>query len=558
MGESAHWYRDAIIYAVDVEKFADGDGDGIGDFKGLTARLEYLARLGVTCLWLLPFYPSPRRDNGYDVTDYYGIDPRFGTLQEFDEFIHRAGELGIRVVIDIVMDHTSDEHPWFQASRRDRGCRFRKYYTWTDTPPSSAGLGHGSAFPGEEQSLWKYDRLAGSYYYHPFYRFQPQLNMGHPEVVEELMRILDYWMSFGVSGFRLDAVPLMLGLDGPAINRPGDPHRILRDARALVSQRHPDTVLLGEVDLDAGQLIGYFGSGDELNNLLNFQLNNYLFLALATERAAPVLRGLQILPMPPEGCQWINFLRNHDELNIQWLPEFDKAYVWDSFAPDPDSRIYGRGIRRRLAPMIDDPEKLQMALSLLFSLPGTPMVMYGDEIGMGDDLRIPGRDAVRTPMQWTSGKNAGFSSAPADKLVRPVIDSGKFSYKQVNVERQLADEGSLLNTFRRLAAARQRCPEIGRGAWNRLETQSTRLLAHQCKWRNGTVVLLHNLSSEPVTHLLNLEDHRGEHVRTVLCAREYMKDIDARAKHYHIELGGYGYAWYRLIDEPAEERMHVY
>lgn len=555
MAESEHWYRDAIIYAVDVEKFADGNGDGIGDFEGLSGRLDYLHDLGVTCLWLLPFYPSPRRDNGYDVTDYYGVDPRFGTLDQFDDFVHRAGERGIRIVIDIVMDHTSDEHPWFQASRRDPGSRFRKYYTWSHMPPSGE-IGHGSAFPGEESSLWKYDEVAGAYYYHPFYRFQPQLYMGNAEVRQELMRVLDFWMSFGVAGFRLDAVPLMLGLDGPQIRPPRDPHGILKEARALLDARHPGTALLGEVDLDAGQLIGYFGAGDELNNLLNFQLNNYLFLAFATERAAPVWRGLQLLPMPPEGCQWINFLRNHDELNIQWLPELDRAYVWDVFADDPDSRIYGRGIRRRLAPMIDNPEKLEMAMSLLFALPGTPMIMYGDEIGMGDDLNIPGRDAVRTPMQWTAGKNAGFSSAPADKLVRPVISSGAFSYKNVNVERQLADETSLLSAFRRLATARGRCPEIGRGAWHRLEVQSNKVLAYQCKWRDGTVLLLHNLSSEPASQMIDLTDRRGEHVTNIISNRERLCCVEE--KQYHVELEGYGYAWYRIIDEPAEERAHVY
>lgn len=556
MAEKENWYRDAIIYAVDVEKYADSNGDGIGDFPGLMSRLDYLHDLGVTCLWLLPFYPSPRKDNGYDVTDYYGVDPRFGTLDDFDEFVHRAGERGIRIVIDIVMDHTSDQHPWFQASRRDKGSRFRKYYTWAHMPPSGS-MGHGSAFPGEESSLWKYDELAGAYYYHPFYRFQPQLCMNNPEVQEELMRVLDFWMSFGVQGFRLDAVPLMLGLDGPQISPPRDPHAILRNARALVSQRHPGTALLGEVDLDAGQLIGYFGEGDELNNLLNFQLNNFLFLAFATERAAPVLRGLRLLPMPPEGCQWVNFLRNHDELNIQWLPELDKAYVWDTFAPDPDSRIYGRGIRRRLAPMIDNPEKLEMAMSLLFALPGTPMVMYGDEIGMGDDLNIPGRDAVRTPMQWSGAKNAGFSTAPADRLCKPVISTGDFSYKQVNVERQLAEPESLLNTFRRLAQARKMCPEIGRGGWDRLETNSTRVLAFQCNWRDGTVVLVHNMGPETETFLIDLQDRRGTHVQCLIGNRHYMKDPDFSAKQYQLELGAYGWAWYRVIDEPSEERMHV-
>jgi maltose alpha-D-glucosyltransferase / alpha-amylase len=555
VSEADHWYRDAIIYAIDVEKFADSNGDGRGDFVGLTQRLDYLHDLGVTCIWLLPFYPSPRKDNGYDVTDYYGVDPRFGTLEDFDKFVRLAGERGIRVVIDIVMDHTSDEHPWFQAARRDPGSRFRKYYTWTHMPPAGR-MGHGSAFPGEESSLWKYDEMAGAYYYHPFYRFQPQLYMGNPEVRQELMRVLDFWMSFGVAGFRLDAVPLMLGLDGPQIDPPRDPHRILKDARELVQKRQPGTALLGEVDLDAGQLIGYFGDGDELNNLLNFQLNNYLFLALATERAAPVIRGLRLLPMPPEGCQWVNFLRNHDELNIQWLPEMDRAYVWEVFAPDPEARIYNRGIRRRLAPMINNPQKLEMAMSMLFSLPGTPMIMYGDEIGMGDDLSIPGRDAVRTPMQWSAGDNAGFSGAAPEDLVRPVIADGPFSYESVNVESQTGNPESLLEVFKRLTTARASCPEIGRGGWHKLETQHSSVLAYQVTWRDGVVVLIHNLGSEPVTQTIDLHDRRGERVRTIISNRQHLCCVEE--KMYTIELEGYGYAWYRVIAEPAEERIHVY
>lgn len=538
------WYRDAIIYAVDVEKFADSDGDGIGDFGGLLEHIDYLDQLGITCIWLLPFYVSPRRDNGYDVADHYRIDPRLGSMSDFHLFLRAAGERGIRVMIDIVMDHTSDEHPWFEAARRDRRSRFRDYYTWVDIPPKG-GLGHGSAFPGEEYSLWKYDEIAGQYYYHPFYRFQPQLNMAVSEVRGELMRILDYWLAFGVNGFRLDAVPLMLGLDGPAVNRPKDPHGILQEARALVDGHDGPVALMGEVDLEAGRLLGYFGEGDELNALLNFMLNNYLFLAFASEKAAPVLRGLRLLPLPPEHCQWVNFLRNLDELNIQWLPESDRRFVWDTYAPDPDMRIYDRGIRRRLAPMLDNAEKLEMAFSLLMALPGTPMFVYGDEIGMGERLDLKGRDAARTPMQWTSGRNAGFSETKGE-LVRPIVEEGDFGYKRVNVERQLAEQDSLLNCVKRLIKVRRECPEIGRGNWHTLPMESDSVLGYQCTWRNGLVVLLHNLGGQHQVETIDIQDRRGESLRPLLCKGATHEETDR--KRYQVALEPYGYAWYRATE----------
>lgn len=537
------WYSDAIIYTIDVEKFADGNGDGIGDFVGLTNHLDYIEGLGVTCVCLMPFYASPRRDNGYDVSDHYRVDPRLGTLDEFIWFVRLAGERGISVIVDIVMDHTSDAHPWFQASRRDPDGRFRDYYTWAQQPPP-AKPGQGTMFPGEETSIWKYDEVAGAYYYHPFYRFQPQLRMSNPEVREELLRLLDFWMSFGVAGFRLDALPLMLGLDGPAVSPPRDPHRILQQVRETVGLHHPDTVLLGEVDQSAGHLSAYFGNGDEINAMLNFQLNNYLFLAFAAEKSAPVLRGLRQLPDPPPRCQWVNFLRNHDELNIQWLLPADLNFVWDTFAPDPEMRIYGRGIRRRVAPMLGDRDKLEMAFSLLMALPGTPMFVYGDEIGMGENLALPGRDATRTPMQWSARRNAGFSEASPSKLVRPVVSDGEFDYRKVNVESQLGDEDSFLSVVRRLIEARRKCVEIGRGGWHSLPTQSDAVLAHQILWRDSMVVFVHNLGKQPQREVIDLRDHPVEHLELVTG-----KGVDFRQlgdREYRVDIERYGYGWFRV------------
>jgi maltose alpha-D-glucosyltransferase / alpha-amylase len=537
------WYADAVVYAIDVEKFADGNGDGIGDFAGLTSRLDYLQTLGVTCLWLLPFYASPRRDNGYDVSDHYRVDPRLGTLDEFIWFVRLAGERGISVVIDIVMDHTSDSHPWFQASRRDPKSRFRDYYTWSEQPPPLEP-GKAGMFPGEEPTIWMYDEVAGAYYYHPFYRFQPQLCMNNPEVREELMRLLDFWMSFGVAGFRFDALPTMLGLDGPGVGKPRDPHAILQNARSLVSARRADTMLLGEVDLAAGHLSAYFGDGDELNNMLNFQLNNYLFLALATEKAAPVLRGLRQLPDPPPRCQWINFLRNHDELNIQWLPEEDRDVVWNTFAPESEMRVYGRGIRRRLAPMIGDRDKLELAFSLLMTMPGSPQLFYGDELGMGENLELPGRDAVRTLMQWSGRRNGGFSDVAPSKLVRPMVADGEYGYRNVNVEAQLNDPASMLSATRRLIDARKRTVEIGRGGWNALPTKSDAVLAHQILWRDSMVVFVHNLGTQPQQVVIDLRDHPAEHLERIV--GKGMRFSRTAEREHLVELDRYGYGWFRV------------
>lgn len=547
---NASWYTNGIFYAIDVEKYADGDGDGIGDFHGLIEKLDYLSELGVDCLWLLPFYPSPRRDNGYDPTDYYDVDPRFGTLADFDRFVRMAGERGMRVMLDIVMDHTSDEHPWFQAARRDPSCRFRDYYTWADIPPRDVA-GHGSAFPGEEDAFWTFDEVAGNYYYHPFYRFQPQLNMSNPAVNEELYKLIDFWLAFGVAGFRLDAVPLMLGLDGPAVNVPDDPHGILRAVRAQCG-RAGDIALMGEVDIEAGRLLHYFGEGDELGALLNFQLNNYLFLALATENPEGLLRGMTQLPPAPECCQWVNFLRNHDELNLQWLEPEERDTVWDLYAPDHSMRIYGRGIRRRLAPMLGDTEKLKMALSMLFALPGTPVMLYGDELGMGERLDLPGRDAVRVPMQWNAGKNAGFTDAPGKRLVRPVVDEGPFDYRSVNVEAQEEDPDSVLNWVRDLARVRAASPAIGEGNWRPVEAAPDGVLAYWMVTSEEMMLLVHNLRRESCALDVGAGMARcGDITQVFGNAR-----LTGENGHTVIELDRYGSGWFRC--DTSVERVSPY
>lgn len=537
---SSLWYKNAVFYGINVSRFQDSNGDGIGDFRGICQRLTYLADLGVTCLWLLPFFPTPNRDNGYDITNYYDIDPRFGTLQDFIELVQRAGERGLRILIDLVMDHTSDQHPWFQAARHDRHSRYRRYYEWSDAPPPMDPR-HTTIFPGEESAVWTYDKVAGQYYYHRFYHFEPDLNAGCPEVRDEIKRVIDYWLSFGIAGFRVDAVSHMIeSPDSPSL-RP-DAHHIIRDLRAATSARRADAALLGEADVEAGDLRAFFGDEDELHLLYNFLLDNYLFLAFAQERADPITRALRLLPSVPPSCQWLNFLRNLDELDLERLTEPERQAVFDAFAPDPGMRIFGRGIRRRLAPMLVDPHRIEMAYSLLFSLPGAPLLMYGDEIGMGEDLSLPGRDAVRTAMQWCGETHAGFSEAPAEALAAPVISEGPAGYHTVNVADQARNPDSLLNAVKRLIHMRRRCPEWGLGSCEVLEIDEPSVFAHHTTWEDASLVALHNLAGKPCSVRMPFE----------FLQRRCTPILDSRQKGTRdplpgIELEPYGYRWYRLV-----------
>ncbi|MFC5990561.1 alpha-amylase family protein [Limoniibacter endophyticus] len=483
-----------MIYGVDVERFFDSNKDGVGDFPGLTAKLPYLSRLGVNCIWLLPFYASSDQDNGYDITDYYRIAEKYGQLSEFLEFIHRAGELGIRVVLDLVAHHTSSDHPWFQASRHDSESVYRDYYVWSEHPPRPAP-GKAAMFPGEENSIWTFDNVAGAFYYHRFYSFQPTLNHRNPQVLEELKRVADFWLSFGIAGFRIDAASHLVEnpLD-PAGQ--GDPsHAALRELYAHITRRKPDAMVLGEVDEDENKLASFF-DGAQLNMMFNFFLNNYLMLALATEDALSLREALSRLPPAPENGQWANFLRNLDEADLERLDEEQRNRVLDLFAPRDEMRIYGRGIRRRLAPMLEDAARLRMAYSLLFALPGAPIVCYGDEIGMGEDLRIEGRNAVRSPMQWTAGRNGGFSAAPKAALVQPMIEAGPYGFNNINAEAQDGGEGSLLEHLRMLSEVRQKHSQIGQRDWQVLECGQEAVLGLAWRSAEEDVLTIHNLSGK--------------------------------------------------------------
>src|SRR3954468_1808595 len=412
------WWKTAVIYCLDVETFIDWTGDGVGDLPGLAQRIDYLAELGVTCVWLMPFYPSPDRDDGYDITDFYGVDPRLGTHGDVVELITLARDRGIRVIADLVVNHTSNQHPWFQSARASRQSPYRGWYVWRDQPPPDAEK--GIVFPDQETSLWQYDEEAGQYYLHRFYKHQPDLDIANPHVREEIERVVGFWSQLGLSGFRVDAVPFLLDTSGAQdAGALPDPHDYLRDLRAFLDRRHGQSILLGEVNLPYPDVRRFFGDedGDELTMCFDFIGMQRLYLSLARNDPAELVKALRSRPDPQHESQWATFVRNHDELTLDKLSDDERKEVFDAFGPKESMQLYGRGLRRRLPPMLgNDPARLRMVYSLLFSLPGTPVLFYGEEIGMGENLAAEGRNAVRTPMQWTPDVNGGFSTADPSRL----------------------------------------------------------------------------------------------------------------------------------------------
>lgn len=536
------WYKDAVIYCLDVETFHDGNGDGIGDFKGLLDRLDHLTRLGVSCLWLLPFYPTPNRDNGYDVIDYYSVDRRLGTPGEFVELVREARERGIRIMVDLVVNHTSKEHPWFQEARSDPESRYRDWYIWEDEKPDDAD--EGVIFPGVQDSIWSYDRKAKAWYLHRFYHHQPDLNMANPEVREEVRKIMGFWLELGVSGFRLDAAPFLVELKGVEREASEDPFDYLSEFRDFLSWRKGDAVLLAEANVPPERVGDYFGEGRKLHMLFNFLLNQHLFLALARQEAAHLVHGFHRPPRASGEDQWVHFLRNHDELDLGRLSEAQRQEVFEAFAPDENMRLYGRGIRRRLAPMLDgDPARIRMANSLLLSLPGTPVIRYGQEIGMGEDLSLSERDAVRTTMQWSDGKHGGFSDAPADELVRPAIASGPFGYEEVNVESQKKDPDSLLRWMARAIRVRRETKAFGRGRWRIHDTDHPAVFAHSCRDERVTMLALHNLAGEAAEVRVDLSHLEGSRLVPRLGSDQESPIEEGRSE---LDLEPWGYRWYAV------------
>jgi trehalose synthase len=546
------WWKSAVIYCLDVETFMDWNGDGVGDFAGLAHRLDYLAELGVTCLWLMPFYPSPDRDDGYDITDFYGVDSRLGHFGDVVEVIRIARDRGMRVIADLVINHTSDQHPWFKAARSSTTNPYRDYYVWRDQPPAHDGA---PVFPDQETSNWQLDEKTGQYYQHVFYKHQPDLNITNPLVRDEIAKVMGFWLQLGLSGFRVDAVPFLLDesgvIDGSKLLP--DPHAYLRSLRSFLGRRSGDGVLLGEVNLPRDEQELFFGGveGDELTMQFDFISMQNMYLALARQDARPLLAALQSRPAGSPDSQWANFVRNHDELTLDKLSESERQEVFDAFGPEERMQVYGRGLVRRLPPMLDgDPRRIRMVYSLLFSLPGTPVLFYGEEIGMGENLEAEGRMAVRTPMQWSAGPTGGFSAARPSRLRNAVVPGG-YGPEHVNVEHQRRDPSSLYSFIRMLVQHYRNAPEFGWGEFEVLQQPHHEVLAHTLTWDDRMLVVLHNFSAAPVSVALDLgRAHAGCELSELLTGASTTTDASG---HVTVPLDGYGFTWLRVV--PAGERL---
>jgi maltose alpha-D-glucosyltransferase / alpha-amylase len=533
------WYKNAIIYCLDVETYMDANGDGIGDFEGLSRRLDYLAGLGVTCVWLQPFYASPNRDNGYDVSDYYSVHPRHGSLGDFVEFMNHARAVGIRVLVDLVVNHTSLDHPWFQSARTGAKSPYHDWYVWSRERPEDHDT--GMVFPGVQHTTWTYDKTAREYYFHRFHHFQPDLNTHHKAVREEITRIMGFWLELGVSGFRMDAVPFLIERKGAGVE-PVQDFELLHEMREFLQWRCRDAILLAEANVPPDESVRYFGDrGDRLQMMLNFPVNQRLFHALATSDLGPLCWAIEQTARAPHAAQWTQFLRSHDECDLGRLTDEQRQQVFKAFAPRKNMQLYGRGIRRRLAPMLgNDRRKLELAFSLLFSLPGTPMIQYGDEIGMGDDLSLPDRDCARTPMQWTGEDHGGFSRAK--KIVRPVIHKGDYSFRKLNVADQRRDPGSFLNWTERVIRVRRECREITWGSVTILDAKAPGVLALRYEWRNTALITLHNFS--PTRRRVRLELPRENRLLADLFHRR--ESHPGERGIHEIDLEPHGYRWLRV------------
>ena len=493
------WYKDAVFYEVYVRAFRDSNGDGHGDLAGLAQQLDYLQSLGVTCLWLQPIYPSPLLDDGYDIADYYGVHPDFGTLDDFRQLMVAAKRRGLRVVADLVVNHTSDQHPWFQAARADRHSPYRDYYVWSNTPDKYRDA--RIIFLDTETSNWTFDPVAGQYFWHRFYSSQPDLNFDNPAVQAEMLKVMGFWLDLGLDGFRVDAVPYLFEREGTTGENLPETHAYLKRMRAFVDAHYPEAVLLAEANQWPADLRPYFGddTGAEFQMAFHFPVMPRIFMALARGEAAPIVEIMRATPPIPANAQWCTFLRNHDELTLEMVTPAERQWLWDFYAPEPRMR-QNLGIRRRLAPLLGgDRRKLELANALLFALPGTPIFYYGDEIGMGDNIWLDDRDGLRTPMQWDASPNAGFSAAPADKLYAPVIASGPFAYEQVNLAAQLADPASLWHRLHRLVETRKAHPAFGWGDYAFLDQVPPGVFGIVRRHAGQVIIALHNLTAEPQT-----------------------------------------------------------
>jgi maltose alpha-D-glucosyltransferase/alpha-amylase len=537
------WFKDAVFYEAPVKSFFDSSGDGIGDFQGMAERLEHIRDLGVDCIWLLPMYPSPGQDDGYDIADFYAVHPDYGTIDDFKQFLDTAHAKGLRVVVDLVMNHTSDQHPWFVQARNDPDSPYRDYYVWSDDPTRYRDV--RIIFTDTEVSNWTYDYVAGKHFWHRFFSHQPDLNYDNPHVHREMLDICRFWLNLGLDGFRCDAVPYLYEREGTNGENLPETHAFLRKLRHIVDEEFPGTVLLAEANQWPSDVVEYFGTEEapEFHMAFHFPLMPRMFMAMRREQRTPIVEIMESTPHIGEHCQWAIFLRNHDELTLEMVTDAERDYMYFEYAKDPRMRL-NLGIRRRLAPLLDNGRRqIEMMNSLLFSMPGTPVIYYGDEIGMGDNIYLGDRNGVRTPMQWSGDRNAGFSRADWARLYSPVIMDPVYGYPAVNVEAQTRTPTSLLNWMKRMIAVRKRYKAFGRGMIRFLHPENLKVLVYLREWDGEVILCVVNLSRFVQYAELDLSEFNGW--RPVELIGEIRFPLIGDLP-YFLTLGPHAFYWFRL------------
>ena len=545
MTANDEWYKDAIFYELQVKSFYDSNGDGVGDFRGLIEKLDYLKELGVDCVWVTPFYPSPLKDDGYDIADYYGVHPDYGTIQDVKLFLKEAHRRGLKVMFDMVLNHTSDQHAWFQEARTDPKSPRRNYYVWSDTDQKYKDA--RIIFIDTERSNWTWDPAAKQYFWHRFFSHQPDLNFDNPRVRRSMFKIMRHWLDLGVDGVRADAIPYLYEREGTNCENLPETHAFLKEMRALIEREYPGRILLAEANQWPADVRPYFGDGDEFHMAFNFPVMPRIFMALRREDRTPIIDIISQLPAIPESCQWCLFLRNHDELTLEMVTDEERDYMYYEYAKDPRMKL-NLGIRRRLAPLVDNGRRrIELLNSMLFTLPGSPIIYYGDEIGMGDNIYLGDRNGVRTPMQWSIDRNAGFSRADAARLYSPVIADPVYGYQAINVEAQLRDSSSLLNWMKRLIRIRKNYPVFGRGAIEFCHPSNTKVLVYIRKSETQTVLVVNNLSRYVQPVALDLRQLDGWTPVEIFGETRFPQ---IGQLPYFLTLGPHAFYWFRL-DPPA-------
>lgn len=548
LDNSRDWFKDAIFYEVQVRSFYDSNGDGIGDFPGLTQKLPYIHSLGVTCIWLLPFYLSPHRDDGYDIADYYSIHPDYGTIADFEAFLAAAHEMGIRVIADLVVNHTSNDCRWFQEARQNRDSPYRDYYVWSDDPKkySDARI----IFLDTEVSNWTFDHIAGQHYWHRFFSHQPDLNYENPKVQEEMFKVVDFWLEKGLDGFRVDAVPYLYEQEGTNCENLPQTHEFCRKLRRHVDVHHPGTMLLAEANQWPTDVVEYFGKGDEFHMCFNFPIMPRMFMAIRKEERKPIEDIIVNLPKIPANCQWVTFLRNHDELSLEMVTDEERDYMYAEYARDPRMKI-NLGIRRRLFPLMENNRRaIELLHSMLFTLPGSPILYYGDEIGMGDNIYLGDRFGVRTPMQWTGDRNSGFSRADPSRLFCPPISDPGYSFQGINVESSERSPSSFLNWLKLLIAIRKQYKAFARGSTQFLHPANKHTLCYLCTYEEQTMLVVNNLSRYSQYVELDLSKYNGWTPEDTFSKNPFPTIGELP---YLVTLGPHGFYWFEL-HHPEKKR----